>query len=139
MIFAKEFFKRLAGRDRVGRPRPEESVALGQTRGLACQISVLIDLVKEIAACCEEVDLVRRDEGSELAVSALDALDDVSILLPLGVDRQVAADQLDVAQAELLRPRQKQPYGCRSSSADADKSELRQVARVRDTRRACSL
>jgi hypothetical protein len=82
---------------------------------------------------------MRRDQGPELVRIAFDALDDVTILLRLGVDRQVTADKLNVAETELLRPGRKQPLGCRISRRDTDEREVRQVARVREARRACSL
>ena len=46
----------------------------------------------------KEVDLVCRDEGSALVVIAFYALDDIAIGLPFGVDRQIAADQSNVAE-----------------------------------------
>jgi hypothetical protein len=112
MILGKKFAERLSGGDWVCRACPKQALALGQARSLTTKLRAVVDPVKEVTACFEDVDLVSRDEGSALALIALDALNDVAILLWLGVDRQVASDQLNVAQAELLRPDREQSRCC---------------------------
>jgi hypothetical protein len=139
VILREEFGKRPSGGNWIGRASPQQTVALGEARGLTGQRGVIVDPVKEITARFEEVDLVRRDQGPELVLIVLDALDDLAILLRPRVDRQIAADQLNVAESKLLRPGGEQPRGCRLSCGDADEGEMSQVARVREARRACSL
>lgn len=85
---------------------------------------------------------MRCDQGATLMFVALDVLDELAILLPLGVDWQITPDQSNVAQAKLFRPGRKQPRGSRLTRGDSDECEsvggVRQVASVRAARRAYS-
>lgn len=85
-----------------------------------------IHVVKELATCLKKVDLVRCDESPHRSFIALDLVDDISIPLPFGANRQVAADKVNVLDAELLGPCRKQARRGRLGSAHPDEDELAQ-------------
>src|SRR5712692_2742975 len=102
------------------------AVAFGQARRLATELGVFVDRIEQIAACLEDVDLVRRDETAELAPTALDPLDDLAIAPGCGVDGKVAAHEPHVVKTKLPRPGRKQSRGCGLPGADSDEGQCSQ-------------